>query len=283
MSGTARPAPPAAPERRQKATQQKAVGRRKLFQPRALELSSGCVEGLDRTVIYGTGGIGKSTLAAYLPAPLFIDVEAGTRRINITREVARTWEDLRSTLAAIEADPPKGIKTIVVDTISRAQDLAQNYVVENYTTEKGQAVESIEGFPYGKGWQYIAEEMLLLLADLDRIADHKGLSVCLIAHEVATNVPNAAGEDFLRFEPNLYLGDKRGHGNIREYVKTWADHVLYVCYDIHVQDGKALGSGTRTVFTAELPTHIAKSRTNPGSFDFELSNPAEIWASLKVV
>lgn len=276
-----RPAPPGAPAQRSR-NHSPTIGRRKLFQPTALDLTVGTVEGVDRTVIYGTGGIGKSTLAAYLPAPLFIDVESGTRRLNVARQVATTWEDLRGVLAAIEASPPEGIKTIVVDTFSRAQEMAREYVIENYTTEKGQAVDSIEGFPYGKGWQHMADEMFLLIADLDRIVEKHKLSVCLIAHEVATNVPNAAGEDFLRFEPNLYLGDKRGRGNVREHLKTWADHVLYVDYDIFVESGKALGSGSRTIYTTELPTHIAKSRTAPGSYSFELDNPSDIWTQLRV-
>lgn len=280
---TTRPAPPSAPAAPTRSSPQPSalIGRKKLFAPKPLELTVGPVEGIERTFIYGTGGIGKSTLAAYLPAPLFIDVESGTRRLSVARQVASSWEELRGVLASIEQSPPDGVKTIVLDTISRAQEMARAYVIENYTTEKGQVVDSIEGFPYGKGWQHMADEMFLLVADLDRIAA-KGLSICLIAHEVATNVPNAGGEDFLRFEPNLYLGDKKGRGNVREHLKTWADHVLYIDYDIWVEAGKALGSGSRTIYTTELPTHIAKSRTSPGSYSFELDNPAAIWTQLRV-
>ena len=44
-----------------------------------LKISSGKITRPVKTVIYGTEGVGKSTLAAQMPAPLFIDVEGGTK------------------------------------------------------------------------------------------------------------------------------------------------------------------------------------------------------------
>jgi hypothetical protein len=44
-------------------------------------------------------------------------------------------------------------------------------------------------------------------------------------------------------------------------VREWADHVLFVGYDVAVKDGKGSGSGTRTIYPCELPHCMAKSRT----------------------
>ena len=49
--------------------------------------------------------------------------------------------------------------------------------------------------------------------------------------------------------------------SIRLRVREWADHVLFVGYDVAVKDGKGSGSGTRTVYPNELPHCMAKSRT----------------------
>jgi len=96
-------------------------------------------------------------------------------------------------------------------------------------------------------------------------------------------VPFPAAEDYLRWEPDLYKGGKDGRGSTRQRIKGWADHVVFVCFDVRVTDGKGRGSGTRTWHSLELPTHIAKSRTVQTSAAFELSDPGAVWRTLGVV
>lgn len=233
-------------------------------------------------MIFGTGGIGKSYLAAFLPAPLFIDVEKGTGHLSVTRDdKIGDWMTLRGKLSGIANNPPEGIKTIVIDTATVAEEFAKNHVVATRTTEKGHHVNSIEGFGWGKGWQFVYEEWQGLLSDVDRVRA-KGINACFIAHDVTSPVPNPEGEDFIRYEPHLYSGDKKGRGSIRERVKQWADHVLFVGYDRHVEDGKAQGAGTRTVYTYELPTFIAKSRSKAVSLSFTLEDPGAVWRELGI-
>lgn len=251
----------------------------------ALDMGFGITEGSDRIVIYGTGGIGKTTAAAFLPSPFFLDVEASTKKIEVNYDkqlrADPTWSMLRGKLAAIEANPPQGVRSIVIDTASVAEELAKEHVVATRTTDKGKAVDSIEGFGWGKGWQFIYDEFNGILGDLDRIAA-KGLNVCLIVHEVSSPVPNPYGEDFIRWEPLLYSGDKKGRGSIRERVKNWAEHVVYIGYDLAVEDGKAQGHGSRSFYTQELPTHIAKSRTKQFSMSYEPQDPGAIWRELGI-
>lgn len=246
-----------------------------------LFLSSGPQKGAERIVVYGTGSIGKSTLCAFLPAPVFLDLEGGTKQLNVTRDTASDWAELRGKLAGIALTPPAGVRSIVIDTATVAEELAKEHVIMTRPTDKGQPVESIEGYGWGKGWQFVYDEFNALLADLDRIVA-KGLNVCLIAHDVSSPVPFPGGEDFIRWEPHLYSGDKKGRGSIRERVKQWADHVLFIGYDISVKDGKGQGSGTRTIYTIELPTHIAASRTAQFQMAFEISNPGAVWQQLGI-
>lgn len=252
----------------------------------ALELSSGPITGSDRALIYGTGGIGKSTLAAFLPAPIFLDVEISTKRLNITRDRADDWPTLRGKLATIAANPPKGVRSVVIDTATTAEEHAKEFVIATRKATRSNGpdviVDSIEEYGWGKGWQFVYDEFCGLLADLDRIAA-QGLNVVLIAHEIASPVPNPAGEDFIRWEPHLYSGDKKGRGSVRGLIKNWADHVLFICYDLDVSDGKGRGSGTRTIYTQELPTHIAKSRSKQLMIPFDLQNPSNVWRELGIV
>ena len=247
------------------------------------EVSSGVVVGGERIVIYGTGGIGKSTLAAYLPGPLFVDVEDGTRQLNVSRVSGVTaWSELRGGLAHIAKSPPRGVQTVVIDTATVAEEMAKDHVVATKKNDKGRSVSSLDEFGWGKGWHFVYDEFNGLLADLDRIVA-QGIHVCLIAHEVSSPVPNPAGEDFIRWEPHLYSGDKRGAYSIRDRVKQWADHVVFVSYDVYVEDGKGRGTGTRTAYTSELPTHLAKSRVAQLAEPFDLQNPDTVWRKLRIV
>lgn len=276
-----KPSPPPAPAAPEKMQSPRAT----IPKVMPLSLGSGVTACADRIVIYGTGKIGKSTLAAFLPAPLFFDVEAGTRKLNVAYDIdlrgEPSWPMLRGKCAALASSPPDGVRSVVIDTATVAEELAKEHVIATRTTEKGRRVDSIEGFGWGKGWQFIYEEFNGLLADLDRIVS-KGLNVCLIAHEVSSPVPNPAGEDFIRWEPLLYSGDKKGRGSIRERVKDWAEHIMFVGYDVHVEDGKGVGSGTRTIWTQELPTHIAGSRSKQLTVSFDLNDPGAVWRELGI-
>ena len=272
-----KPAAPAAPA----APASNKSPRATLIKPAELSFSSGVVTGADRIIVYGAGGIGKSTLCAHLPAPGFLDAERGTRKLNVARDNVNSWIDLRGKVNGIAAAPPSWMRSLVVDTATAAEEFAKEYVVATRKTEKGKAVDSIEGFGWGKGWQFVCDEVNGLLSDLERVQD-QGINVCLIAHEIASPVPNPGGEDYIRWEPHLYSGDKKGRGSIRDRVKQWADHVLFVGYDVHVEDGKGQGSGTRTIYTKELPTHIAKARGPQTSFAFTESDPGAVWRALEI-
>lgn len=249
-----------------------------------LTLTSGPDSTPDKIVIYGTGGIGKSTLAAYLPAPAFLDVERSTKKLNVSKDLVSDWPMLRGKLASIAQSPPKGIRTIVIDTGTKAEELAKDFVIETRKTEKDKVVSSIEGFGWGKGWQFVYDEFQALLADLDRIND-KGLYVVIIAHSVATPVPNPDGEDYLQWQPLLYAGDKKGRGSVRDAIKNWTDQLLFLDYDVMVEkdSNKGVGSGTRSIHTFETPTHVAKSRTKAITIPYDLSDPTRVWRELGIV
>lgn len=258
--------------------------RQTLPSPTEFKISSGTQTGAVRIGIYGPGGIGKTTLAAYLPAPLFIDLEHGTRRMNVARvEGVRDFRALRGVIAQLDAAPPQGVQTIVIDSLSVVEELAKECVVAERKTEKGQKVDSVDAFGWGRGWNFVYDEMMAFFADLDRIVDRHGLNVCCIAHECTSQAPNPYGEDFLRYEPHLYAGDKKERSSTRKFFRNWLDELLFVGYDVHAtEDGKGVGSGTRTVYTGERPTHIAKSRVNPTEIPFDLTNAAAIWTALGI-
>lgn len=220
-------------------------------------IGRGAIGKTHKVVIYGPGGIGKTTLASLAPKPLFIDLEGGTVFMDVNRvtPTPATWDDLRACLHSEELF--HDARTVVVDSLSRVEELCVRWVLANVPTDKGAVAPSLEHYGWGKGYAIVAETFRLFLADLDQHAI-AGRHVVCICHDEVTKAPNPSGEDWLRYEPRL---QNRSNGNIRAEVKEWASHVLHVAFDVVAKDGKGKGGGTRTIYPEERPDRIAKSRT----------------------
>lgn len=239
-------------------------------------VTSGKVDAPQSFVIYGPGGIGKTTLAAMAPGAVLLDIENGSLHMDVKRiEGIRTFADLRRCL---QSDALDGYKTVVVDSGTKAEELAVAHTLATVKHEKGHLVDNIEGYGFGKGLTHVYDTFLLLLADLD-LNRRKGRNVGLVCHDCVENVPNPAGEDWIRFEP-LLQRPKSGKASIRNRVVQWADHVLYLGYDVVTEDGKGKGAGTRTIYPVERPTHLAKSRTLSEPMPVDGPEDGRIWNAI---
>lgn len=230
-------------------------------------------------VVYGPGGIGKSTLVRLAQdfgrRPLTIDLEHGSGHIDIDRVEVDSWSDTLGVLRADDLWSDRDL--VVVDSLTRGEELDIAWTLENVPHEKGHTVKSIEGYGFGKGFTHVYETFLQLLAELDRHV-RAGRSVLCIAHDCTASVPNPAGDDYIRYEPRLQ-SPSSGKASIRHRVREWCDHLLFVGYDIDAKDGKARGSGTRTIYPVEMPTHMAKSRTLSQPIPYNLGDTA-IWQQI---
>ena len=129
-----------------------------------------------RLCSYGPEGVGKSTFASKFPEPLFIDVEGGTKQLDVARfPTPATWADLLEEIDAV-IEEPDVCRTLVIDTIDRAESL----LIAAMLKESGKS--SIEDYGYGKGWTLLQERFLKdFLNRLDRVIA-KGVNVVLLAH-----------------------------------------------------------------------------------------------------
>jgi len=229
-----------------------------------------------RVGLFGPGGIGKTTLAATAPGPVgFIDLDdslpilrpsLGELDIRRVSGIAG-WQDIRD---ALHSDGWDDVRTIVLDSATKAEELALEWTLRNVRHEKeGVVVRRIEDYGFGKGYQHLYETFLTLLSDLDQHV-RASRNVVLICHDCTATVPNPKGEDYIRWEPRLQ-NPSSGKASIRLRVREWLDHLLYVGYDVECakhHNGKAQGHGSRTIYPTEMPWCMAKSRT--------LADPVEL-------
>ena len=97
-----------------------------------------------------------------IDAPAILD--AGTHFPNAAK-FAAAWQDIRD---ALHADGWDGIKTIVLDSATRAEELAVAHTLASVPHEKGQRVQRIEDYGFGKGYSHVYDTFLTLLGDLDQ-------------------------------------------------------------------------------------------------------------------
>jgi len=226
--------------------------------PATFAVSRGRIVGRpSRTVIYGPGGVGKTTLASFAESPVFLELEPGSGELDVARITGISkYEEVRSIL---QNGLVKDFKTIVLDSVTRLEEMTIEFTLRTVRDDKGGIVRRIEDYGYGKGYQHAYDTFLPILADLDRCVE-RGHNVVLIAHECVSDVPNPAGDDWIRYEPHLQ-NPKSGKASIRERVYQWADNVFFVGFNLAVtEEGKGFGSGERVIWLEERPTHRAKMR-----------------------
>jgi hypothetical protein len=239
-----------------------------------------------RIGLYGPGGIGKTTLALGAPSPVaFFDLdeslptlaENGQLECLDVRTVPTTgWESMRKALQGAGWD---NVRTIVIDSATRAEELALAHILKTVKTEKGNDAKSIEDYGFGQGYTLLYEEFLRFLGDLDPHV-RAGRHVVLVCHDCTTDVSNPQGEDFARYEPRLQSPNS-GKNSVRLRVREWVDHLFFLGWDLNVsKTGKASGKGTRTLYPSAQPFCMAKSRTlPPESFEIAADSGA-LWNRL---
>lgn len=245
-------------------------------------VTSGKLEKAKKVVIYGPEGIGKSSLAAQFPNPIFIDTEGSTTELDVKRLPAPTsWQMINQQVDWVKQQGSSQFGTLVIDTI----DWAEMKCNESVCAAHGKT--GIENFGYGQGYVYAAEEFGRFLNKLSDVID-AGIHVVLNAHShvVKFDQPDEMGS-YDRYQ--LKLGQKTG-SRTAALVKEWADMVLFINYktfsvavDEKGKKHKAQG-GTRTMYTTHHPAWDAKNRHGlPPELPLDYSHIAHIFSSQPAV
>jgi len=227
-----------------------------------------------KVVIYGTEGIGKSSLASQFPEPLFIDTEGSTDNMDVARlDKPSSWIMLNNQIAFIKANPTV-CKTLVIDTI----DWAESLCVDNLCAMHGK--KGIEDFGYGNGYVYAKEEMGRFLNKLQDLIEI-GINVVLTAHAQIRKfeLPDEMGS-YDKYE--LKLG-KKTSSQTAPLVKEWADLLLFCNYKTYLisqekSTKKKAQGNQRVMYTEHNPAWDAKNRHGlPSELPLDYSSIAHIF------
>jgi len=235
-----------------------------------MNITKGKIKSAYKVVIYGPEGIGKSTMASQFPAPVYIDTEGSTVRMDVDRfDTPNSFDDVLADLDQIYKED-HNYKTLVIDTMDKLELMINDKVCQE------QNVTGIEAIGYGKGYTFAAEKVNKLLGKLDVIRMARGMNIVIICHGQMRKFeqPDEMGA-YDRWE--LKLSKK-----VAPMVKEWADMVLFSNYKTYVVKSetgtKKAQGGKRVMYTTHNPAWDAKNRDNlPEVLDFDFKGIAHLF------
>lgn len=219
----------------------------------------------ERVIIYADTGMGKTTLCATSPKPVFVGLDEGGRKIKNPL----TGDDLAhiefpegfgypDIVAALQQfDLYDHFDTVVVDTITLLEGYAVAQVLDKFPLKGGQRPISIESYGWKQGYRHLYEVMRNMLPVFDALI-RRGKNVVLVAQGTDHRVTSSSSDDFIRSGPRLY----GGRPSIEALYCEWADDVIKIDYfNTVVKDKKIGGDTTRALYLQPEVWFRAKSRT----------------------
>lgn len=221
-----------------------------------------------RALFYGTMKVGKTTLGANAPSPIFIPTEdglAGLPNVPAFPVATDLTEHVYSAMGLL-ANESHDYKTVVIDSLDWLEPLVWAKVCND------NGWKSIEQPGYGKGYVEAAREWRHFLDGCDALA-RKGMNVLLICHDQIKRVdlPTSDG-----YDAHVLKLHNRAAGLVQE----WADVVGFCTHRVTTRKSdagfgnsktKAVGTGERILRLEANPAHCAGNR-------FGLQDTALSWA-----
>jgi hypothetical protein len=202
--------------------------------------------------IFGSSGVGKSSLAAEAPNAIFACTEDGSDQLDIVRfpriENYDMMLDAINELLTTKHD----FKTFVVDSIDHLEPLLWKYVC------KKNDWKSLEDGSYGKGYNeanLVWHSFFNLLKQL-----REKMNVVLICHQQVKSFNDPSKPTpYDRYELKLHKG-------AAALVKENCDALLFATYETVInidkttKKAKAFGGENRVMYTEYRAHHDAKNR-----------------------
>ena len=232
-------------------------------------------------IIYGTKGIGKTTLAAGAPNPVLLAIEDGVGMLSVP-----SWPDIAAFGDVIEAigalySEEHDHKTLIIDSI----DWLEPLVWREVCARNGWA--SIEEPGFGKGYVATLDVWREYLDGIRALRDDRGMMILQIAHNEVRRFDSPETDPYDRYQIKL---NARASALLQEH----ADFVGFMTYRISTKDKdvgfkrtvtRAVSGGSRVIYVENRPAYLAANRYGmPHAIDLPTTknawdHPGEIWAA----
>lgn len=218
-------------------------------------VTAGAAKEPARVLIYGVGGVGKTTFLSEAPRPIFIDTQGGAARLSVARfPRPNTWDHvLEATDELIHSDHQ--YQTLAIDLLDDLEAMLWTHIC----LRDGQ--ENIEGYGYGKGYKVALVEWRALLARLERLRREKGMLIGFVAHSTVRPFKNPEGEDYDKYTLQI-------HEQAAGLLRGWCDTVLFARHETLLKTDpkkkrtRGISTGARVIQTVETAAYYAKNRDN---------------------
>lgn len=215
-----------------------------------------------RILVYGTEGIGKSTLAANAPNSIFIQTEDGLSEIACDKfPLATGFDEVLAVLNELEVTEHI-YQTVVIDSLDWLERLIWDAVCREY---RANSIEKADG-GYQRGYVHALTYWRKIVDALQRLRVTKGMAIILLAHAKVEKFDDPESATYDRYSPRL---QKHAAALINE----WCDAVLFATRKFRTETedrgfgrertiavGLGSAGGERVLRTVGSPACVAKNR-----------------------
>ena len=214
------------------------------------KISTGKRQQPPRLLIYGSEGIGKSSLAAQGPSPIFVPTEDGLDQINChSFPLCKSFTEIIDYLSAL-ASEKHDYRMVAIDTVDWAERLIFDDLCKQY---KVNSIERVDG-GYGKGYVHAMAYWRQIIDGLRYLREDRGMIVVLLAHAKIESHVDPESTAFDRFSPKL-------HKHANALLCEWCDAILLATRERGAAKGEKSG-GERVLRCVGSPSCVAKNRYN---------------------
>ncbi len=217
-----------------------------------------------RVLIYGPEKMGKTTLAAEFPAPVFLQTErgeSGSLELDALAPEGQThltsFQDVIDAIGVLAGEDHQ-FKTVVLDSVSALQKLIWDKVCRDSNV----ATIELAGGGYGKGYIEADNHWLTIIDGLNYLRNERGMAIVLIGHAIIGRFDDPETQSYSRYDIDL-------HKRAEALLKREVDAILLVKKDVTIKTegakpgqgrARADGGDARWIYTQGRPAFTAGNR-----------------------